>query len=121
MAARTCPIAEQVRHLRRIGPEFGRKTQFRMFGRNPNADAQFKIGCALGGAHNLLQFFMTVEAECTNAVVVISLRDGTFGFYRVHEAQFRIRQKLVHQPGFAKRCNIIMGNAGIPKKLKQGR
>jgi hypothetical protein len=39
----------------------------------------------------------------------------------VHEAQFGVRQKLVHQPHFAKRSDVIMGNSSIPQQLQQSR
>ena len=64
---------------------------------------------------------MAVEAECPHTMVVICLRNRAFAFHRMHEAQLCIGQELAHQTHFAKRRDVIMGDARIPQSLKQCR
>ena len=52
-------------------------------------------------------------------MVEIGLGDGLLGLHRMHEAQHRLRQRLVDQPDFADRGDVVMRDAGVPQDLQQ--
>ncbi len=114
---------QQFGHFGRFRAEFGGKAQLRMVGRDADAHAQFKVGrrhaIGGGGADDLFQFLVAVEAEGAHAMVVIGLRDRTFRLHRVHEAQLRIGQEFVHEAHFAQRGDVIMRDPRRPQRFKQ--
>ena len=72
---------------------------------DPQADQQVEIGrgdtIGGGGADDLVEFLERIEAEGFHIVGEIGLGNRFLGFDRVHEAQFRPRQRPGHQPHFA--------------------
>ena len=72
-----------------------------------------------GRADDLLQLLDRVEAEGLHAMLEISFGDRFLGLHRVHEAQHRLRERLVDQADLADRRDVIVGDARVPQDLEQ--
>jgi hypothetical protein len=87
-----------------------------MFRRDAEPDAQRQIGRVIRRTLDLGQFFERIERKRADTVRMIRFPDRFFGLDRVHETQRRRRQKPRNKTHFGDRCNVEMGNAGIPQR-----
>ena len=116
---------QQRLHLARLGAELGGEAELGMVRADADADEQVEVArgdaVARGRADDLLQLLDRVEAEGAHAVLEIGLGDRFLGLHRVHEAQHRLGQRLVDQPHFGDRGDVIMGDARVPQDAAAGR
>ena len=105
--------------LRRFGAELRCQAELGVIRADSDPDEQVEVGRALGGADDLVELVERVEREGLHAMVEIGLGDDLLGLHRVHEALNRLRKRFGHQPDFADRGDVVMGDTRIPQKLQQ--